>query len=150
MAATAWAFYTPAKHKLGLATSGFDLSADVFMMTLWQSAATTPAETATLSLISEISLECSGGAYVSAGTSLSSTTWTTSGANQKFTSSNWVVTATAGPISLIKYAVIANSLSAGGGHVLCWSQLTTVGSISLATGNTLTIQMNAAGIFTLA
>ena len=118
MAATAWAFYTPAKHKLCIGdASGFNLSADVFMMTLWQSAATAPAETATISLTGSISLECSGGAYVSAGTSLSSTTWALSGVNQKFTSSNWVVTATAAPISLIKYAVIANSLSAGGGPI---------------------------------
>jgi|GEM_PF-4442959 len=148
MAATAWAFYTPTKHKLGLGT--YDLSSDIFNMTLWRSAVTAPAETATLSLVSQISLECSGGAYVSAGTTLSSTTWTLSGVNQVFDSSNWVVTATGTPISAIKYAVIANSVDATGGQLLCWSQLSTTGSISLSTGNTLTIQMNAAGIFTLA
>jgi len=150
MAATAWAFYNNAKHKLCTSdASGFNLSGDVFNLGLFMSAATTPAETATLSLYSEISIEASGGAYVAGGKTLSATTWTVSAVTiQKFDSTNWIMTATGSTITNVKYAVIRNSTGATDGHLLCWSQLST-SKFSISTGNTLTIQINANGIFNL-
>ena len=152
MAATAWAFYHNAKHKLCKGdASGFNLSADVFKLNLFMSAATTPADTPTLSLFSEISIEASGGAYPSGGSGkvLSATTWTVTDTSiQKFDSTNWIMTATGSTITNVKYAVIRNSTGATEGHLLCWSQLST-SPFSISTGNTLTIQINANGIFNL-
>ena len=150
MAATPWAFYHNAKHKLCKGdTSGFNLSADIFKLELYMTAATTPADTPTLSLASEISIEASGGAYVAGGKTLSATTWTVTNTSiQKFDSTNWIMTATGSTITNVKYAVIRNSTGAADGHLLCWSQLST-SPFSISTGNTLTIQINANGIFNL-
>ena len=151
MAATAWAFYHEAKHKLCVGdTSGFNLSADVFNIALFKTAATTPADDQTLSLLSQISNECTGGAYATGGKTLSNTSWTTTAMSvQKFDGDDWVITASGSAITSVLFAAICNSLSAGGGYLLCYSQLSTA-AFDVSSGNTLTIQMNAAGIFTLA
>ena len=151
MAATAWAFYNEAKHKLCVSdASGFNLSADVFNLALFKSAATTPADTATLSIFTEISIQCSGGNYLAGGKTLSATTWApTAATTQKFDGADWIITATGTDILSVKYAVLFNSVSATSGFLLCWSQLSTV-PFTVTTGNTLTVQMNTAGIFTLA
>jgi hypothetical protein len=151
MAATEWAFYYQAKHKLAVGdTSGFNLSADIFKLALYQTAATDPADKLTLSLNSEISLECSGGNYSAGGKTLSNTTWeTTATSVQKFDGDDWIITASGSPISGVMFAAIHNSLSAGGGYLMCFSQLSAT-EISITTGNTLQITMATAGVFTLA
>jgi hypothetical protein len=151
MAATPWAFYYQAKHKLGLGgNSGFNMSADVFKLALFETAATSPADLQTLSLHSQISNESVGGAYSAGGKSLSNDDWTTTATSvQKFDSDDWVITATGTSITNVLFAAIHNSLSAGGGYLLCFSQLST-SQFPVSTGNTLTVQMNTAGIFTLA
>lgn len=151
MAATAWAFYHEAKHKLAVGdTSGFNLSADVFKLQLFKTAATAPADDATLSLASQISNECSGGAYAAGGKTLSATTWAATATSvQKFDGCDWVITASGSAITSVLFGVIRNSTSASGGFLLCFSQLSTA-AFDVSSSNTLTIQMNAAGIFTLA
>jgi len=84
-----------------------------------------------------------GGGYNAVGNTLSSPTWVISGQNAVFDSSDWVVT---GSIGSIKYAVIMQSISGTSGLVLCYSTLSTSG-FDLTGTNTLTIQMNSAGIF---
>jgi len=150
MAATPWAFYHNAKHKLCTSdASGFNLSADYFKLGLFQTAATSPADDSTLSLWSEISIECSQGAYLAGGKTLSATTWTVTDTSiQKFDSTNWIMTATGNTISKVRFAVIRNSTGAQEGHLLCWSRLST-SEFHVSTGNTLTIQINANGIFNL-
>jgi hypothetical protein len=152
MAATAWAFYNEAKHKIciGSATGGINLSSDVFNLALFKSAVTAPAETATLSVFTEISNQCTGGAYTAGGKTLSNTTWAaTAATTQKFDGDDWVITATGTTISAVKYAVLFNSISPTSGFLLCWSKLST-SPFDVTTGNTLTVQINNAGIFTLA
>jgi hypothetical protein len=145
MSATAWAIYNKAKKKIGNGT--VKLGVDTFKIHLHTSASN--AATLTLSLESQVTNESSGGTY--AAKTLGTVIWTAgaSAGQYKFSSANPVWTATGGSISNIKFAVIRNSLSATGGHVLCYSQLTTA-QFSLSSTNTLTIQMNASGIFTLA
>ena len=46
------------------------------------------------------------------------------------------------------YLVIAASNTTGGNQALCWSKLSTA-AFSVTSGNTLTIQVNAAGVFAL-
>ena len=152
MAATAWAFYNEAKHKLAVGdASGFNLSADIFRIALYStSEGAGAADTATLSIQSQVSIECSGGAYVAGGQTLSNTSWAaTAATTQKFDGDDWIMTATGTTISAVLFAAICNSVTGTSGFLLCWSKLSTA-EFDVTTGNTLTIQMNTAGIFTLA
>jgi hypothetical protein len=151
MAAGAWTVYNKAKKKIGNTT--INLAATTFRIALFQSAATSPASLSTLSLLSQISNQVAeGNGYSSSGKALTSEVWTAgaSDSQYKFDVSDVVWTGTGGSIANIKYAVIfLSAASAGGCHVLCYSQLTST-PFTLASGNTLTIQMNASGVLTLA
>jgi len=151
MAATAWAFYHEAKHKLCVGdTSGFNLSADIFRLALYKTAATSPADNLALSIQSQISAECSGGSYAAGGKTLSNSTWTATATSvQKFDGCDWVITASGSAITSVLFAAICNSIAATSGFLLCFSQLSTA-AFDVSSGNTLTVQMNTAGIFTLA
>lgn len=147
MSATAWSIYNKAKKKMGNGT--IRLGVDNFKMQLHTSASN--ASTFTLSLASSLTNEVgSGNGYTTGGKALTTVIWTVgaSAKQYKFSSANPVWTATGGNIANIKFAVIRNSVSATGGHVLCWSRLTTA-QFTLSQTNTLTVQMNASGIFTL-
>ena len=148
MAATAWAFYIDAKRNLGAGT--FNLSNGPIKLALFGSATTGDAGTETLSLKSQLSAEVTGGNYSAGGKSLSAITWSTTDTSiYKFDSTAWIITASGSSITSIKYAVLYQSTSAGGGPLLCFSQLSTT-QISITTGNTLTITPATGGIFTLA
>lgn len=141
MAATAWAFYTKAKKKIGNAT--INLGSNNFLIGLFTSASN--ASTASLSTYASVSNEVSNGnGYTTGGQALGSRVWTTSGTAVKFDAADPVWTATGGSIANIKFAVIKNSA----GQAVCWSKLTTA-QFTLTTNNTLTIQFATAGIFTL-
>lgn len=144
MAAGAWKINTNAKQKLGVGS--IVLSGGVFNLTLHSIGASANLLSANVSVFSSIGSECTGGGYTAGGNTLSSHTWTQSGQNYKFDSSDWVVT---GSIGSIKYAAIMMSTGASEGFVLCYSTLSATG-FDLTGSNTLTIQMNAAGIFALA
>jgi hypothetical protein len=148
MAATAWTIYDKAKKKIGNGT--IVLGAGVVKAHLHTSASN--ASTSAVSLHSSVSSEVTeGNGYLSAGKSLASLAWTVgaSAAQYKFDAADPLWTATGGNIANIKFAVLRTSVNASTGHALCWSRLTTT-QFTLTSGNTLTIQMNASGIFTLA
>lgn len=144
MAAGAWKINNNAKLKLG--TGSIVLSGGVFNITLHSIGASANLISGLVSVFTSIGSEVTGGGYVAVGTTLSSNTWALSGQNAKFDSSDWVVT---GSIASIKYAVIMQSISATSGLVLCFSTLSTT-PFDVTGTNTLTLQMNTAGIFTLA
>jgi hypothetical protein len=144
MAAGAWKINKNAKLKIG--TGSIDLDSDTFNITLHSVGASANLISGLVSVFTSIGSECTGGGYTAVGNTLSSPTWALSGQNAKFDSSDWVVT---GSIASIKYAVIMKSVSATSGLVLCYSTLSTAG-FSVTGTNTLTLQMNASGIFTLA
>ena len=144
MAAGAWKINPNAKLKLG--NLSIDLGGAIFNITLHSIGASAQLLTAFVSTFTSIGSQVTGGGYAAGGNTLSSPTWALSGQNAKFDSSDWIVT---GSIGSIKYAVIMQSVSATSGLVLCFSTLSTSGFDVTGT-NTLTIQMNAAGIFTLA
>jgi hypothetical protein len=90
--------------------------------------------------------------YSSSGKALTNEVWTVgaSAGQYKFDADDVVWTGTGGSIPNIKFAVIWLSAAASAGrHLLCRSQLTS-SQFTLASGNTLTLQMNSAGILTLA
>jgi hypothetical protein len=145
MAAGAWKINKNAKLKLGTGSIQLD-AGNVFNLTLHSIGASANLISGLVSVFTSIGSECAGGGYTAVGNTLSSNTWAISGQNAKFDASDWVVT---GSIASIKYAVIMASVSATSGLVLCYSTLSTTGFDVTGT-NTLTIQLNASGIFTLA
>lgn len=147
MAAGAWAVYNEAKKYIGNATLNLSTAKRI---TLHTSASN--ANTATLSIYSELTNEVSeSNGYSSSGKSLTSVVWTqgASAGQYKFDADDVVWTGTGGAISNIKFAVISNVSGGASGKLLCRSQLTS-SQFTLASGNTLTVAMNASGILTLA
>lgn len=148
MAATAWIFYNEAKKKIG--NNIIPLDAGIFKMQLHQS--NSDASTATLSIASEPTNEIQiQGGYAAGGKTLAGVAWTIAGnpSSVKFDATDLVFTASGANLSIIKYAVIHNSIdTVTSGHLLCWSRLST-SEFSVTSGNTLTIQFATAGIFTL-
>jgi hypothetical protein len=148
MAATAWTFYNEAKKKIGNNT--IPLDAGIFKMQLHTSAS--DASTATLSIASEPTNEIAvAGGYAAGGKTLAGVAWTIAGdpSSVKFDATDLVFTASGANLSIVKFAVIHNSVgSVTSGHLLCWSRLST-NQFSVTSGNTLTIQFATAGIFTL-
>ena len=144
MAAGAWKINPNAKLKLG--NTSIDLGGAIFNISLHSVGASANLISGLVSVFTSIGSEVTGGNYTAVGMTLSSPTWALSGQNGKFDSSDWVMT---GSCASIKYAVICQSISATSGLVLCYSTLSTSGFDVTGT-NTLTIQMNASGIFTLA
>ena len=149
MAATAWAFWDRAKHRI--CNGDINLSAGPFRLALYSSAASGSINTDSVTIQSEIGSECSGGNYQAGGLTLSGITWTAgaSAGQQAFDCSDPVFTASGSAISNVRFGVIVRSIGAASGYLLCWSALST-SQFDVTTGNTLTVQMNANGIFTLA
>lgn len=146
MAAGAWSVYNEAKKYIGNATLRLDTAKRI---TLHTSASN--ANTATLSIYSELTGEVTeGNGYSSSGKALSTIAWTVgaSAGQYKFDADDVVWTGTGGSIANIKFAVISNTSGGASGKLLCRSQLTSA-QFTLASGNTLTLAMNSAGILTL-
>ena len=144
MAAGAWKINPNAKIHLG--NGDFDLASAIFNLTLQSIGASANILTGAVSIFTSLGSQVTGGGYNAGGNTLSSNTYALSGQNGKFDSSDWVVT---GSIASIKYAYIMQSISATSGFLLCYSTLST-SPFSVTGVNTLTIQMNTSGTFTLA
>lgn len=143
MAATAWLLYNTAKKYIGNGT--LVLGSTAFKLKLTKSASN--ASTFTLSTFASVNNEISiRGGYAANGRALASMIWTVgaSAKQYKFNSADVVITASGSSLVNVKFAVIGVS----GGKALCWSKLTTT-QFTVASPNTLTIQMNTSGIFTM-
>lgn len=143
MAATAWLLYNKAKKYIGNGTIVLGTTA----MKLKLTTSASNASTFTLSTFASINNEISArGGYVAGGRSLTSLAWTVgaSAKQYKFDSDDVIFTASGSSLINIKYAVIGTS----GAKALCWSRLST-SQFTVTSPNTLTIQMNSAGIFTV-
>lgn len=155
MAAQAWKIYNLAKKKIGTggATSATSLSlaATVFRISLFTSASN--AATLTLGTIASVTNEVTeGNGYSSSGKALTGEVWTVgaSAKQYKFDVDDVIWTATGGTIPNIKFAVIwLSAASANGRHLLATASLTST-QFTLSSGNTLTLQMNSSGVFTMA
>lgn len=143
MSASAFQFYNKAKKYIGNGT--IQLGTAAFKMKLTTSASN--ASTFTLSTFASITNEIgTSGGYTTGGKALASMVWTTgaSAKQMKFDADDLIWTATGGPLTNVKYGVIGVS----GGKALCWSKLST-SQFTVTAGNTLTVQFNASGVFTL-
>lgn len=143
MAASAFLIYNKAKKYIGNGT--IVLGTTAMKLKLTNSASN--ASTFTLSTFASVTGEISAtGGYVANGLALGNKAWTVgaSAKQYKFDASDLVYTASGASLNNIKFGVIGVS----GGKALCWSKLST-SQFTVTTGNTLTIQFNASGIFTL-
>lgn len=149
MAAQAWKIYNLAKKKIG--NSSLSLASTAFRITLHQSASN--FATLTLGVYNSLTSEVgSGNGYSSSGKALTGEVWTVgaSAKQYKFDTDDVVWTGTGGTIANIKGAVIWLSAAASANrHLLCNSSLTST-QFTLASGNTLTLQMASTGVFTVA
>ena len=149
MAAQSWKFYNLAKKKIGNGT--ISLASTVMRISLVTSASN--FATKTLGTFASLTNEIAdGNGYSTSGKAMTSEVWTVGAASAgqyKWDADDVVWTGTGGAISNIKGAVIwVSGASAAARHLVAFASLTST-QFNLASGNTLTIQMNSAGIATL-
>jgi hypothetical protein len=140
MAAGSWTFTNTGRTSLLNGT--FDIDTDTFKMALFQSTSNIGASSTTYAgLTNEVA---SANGYTTGGKTLTmslsgTTTVTVDCDDQTWTASGGSITA--------RFAVIYES----GGNVLCYCLLDSApADVTATSGNTLTVQINASGIFTLA
>ena len=146
MAAQAWKLYTKAIKKIGNGTIDLPGAVRIALVGSGSNFAT-----ATISLFGSITDQVtSGNGYSTSGKTLASEAWTVSGTAVKFDVADPIFTASGGAIASIKAAVLFMSGAAAGScHALAYASLTST-QFTLASGNTLTLQMNSAGVFVAA
>lgn len=148
MAASAWVIFDRAKHKIG--NGSINLSGGEFRISLHKTSASANL-VGDITIWSSIGSEISArGGYVAGGQSLSTPLFTqgASAGEQKWDATDPIFTASNSALNNVRYAVIYTSLGAATGLVLCYAALSTA-QFNVSSGNTLTIQMNSNGIFTL-
>ena len=148
MAAQAWRVYNKAIKKIGNGTIDLPGAIRCALVTSASNFATL-----TLSLLGSLTNQLTeANGYSSSGKALASETWTVGASAGVYAldAADPIWTATGGSISNIKAAVLFMSgASAGACHLLALASLTST-QFTLASGNTLTLQFNSSGIFTVA
>ncbi len=146
MAADAWKAYNTFRLYVGEAV--VNLNSDTFKMVLCTSASN--ANDPTVSLYGSLTNELSTLHGYTAGGQTCTVTWTQSTVTVTFDSNDQSWTASGGSL-VFRYAVIYdNTPSSPLKPLVCWSLLDNApADITIADGNTLTIQINASGVFTL-
>ena len=145
MSAGTWTLYNNARKKL--VTGVIDLDTSVLRCKLYKGAAAASVSVSTLSLLSQIGTTnetANVSDYTLSGVDI---TAIAASATHKFTANNLVISASGGAAS-VQYAVVYNSLSAAGGHVLMWCKLSTAAFVVTDT-NTLTINTPTNGFFVI-
>lgn len=146
MASDPWKVYDVFYEQLG--NELHDLNAtDTIKLALFTSSYTPNLNTD--ASFSALSGEVSGNGYTAGGNTLANASWDAAAGTLTFDADDTVFTASGGSI-VCRYAVIYNA-SAGGTNDLIASCLldNTPGDVTVTDGNTLTIAMNASGVFTI-
>lgn len=133
-----------------IADGTFDMNTDTFKVSLHSSTYTPNASTHTVFADATNELSTANG-YTAGGATLGTVTWTRSGATVTFDAADTTWTASGGSI-VARYAVIYKSGTANArvNPLVAYVLLdTTPADVTTTTGNTLTLQWNASGIFTL-
>jgi hypothetical protein len=137
-------FYNSFREFMGDGT--IDLDGDTFKVMLTSSSYTPSAShTVKADVTNELS---TANGYTAGGDTLANVTWGHSGGTATFNADDTVWTASGGTITA-RYAVIYDDTAASD-QLVCYILLdTTPADVSATTGNTLTLQWNASGIFAL-
>lgn len=146
--AASFTFYNSFKEYLGDGT--IDLDTHTFKVLLTSSSYTPNASTHTAK--SDVTNELStANGYTAGGEALGSVTWNLSGGTVTFDAADTVWNASGGSI-VARYAVIYDDTTTSPADALVAYILldTTPADVTTTTGNSLTLQWNASGIFTLA
>ena len=151
MAAGAFQIYNLAKKRIG--NGQINLATGNFRMQIHTSASNCAnVAVGTVQTIGSITAEVTeAGGYSSSGKPLTGRVWTIGGAatQYKFDVDDVVWTATGTAMPNLRYAVIYQSgASAAARYLLCYAALTTAQFI-VAKGNTVTVTINALGVFTM-
>jgi len=142
MAAGAWTF--PNSARTDLLNGTFDLDTDTFLMALFLSTSNIGAASTTYAGVTNEHANANG--YTTGGVSLGALTLAGTTTVTVDDPADVVWTASGGNI-VARYAVIYESA----GRVLCYCLLdNTPADVTITPPNTLTVQFNASGIFTLA
>jgi hypothetical protein len=142
MAAGAWTFTDAGRTMLLDGT--FDLDTDTFLMALFLSTSNIGAGSTTYAGLTNEHANANG--YTTGGVSMGALTLAGTTTVTVDDPADVVWTASGGSI-VARFAVIYES----GGNVLCYCLLdSTPADVTATTGNTLTVALNASGIFTLA
>ncbi len=145
--AASFTFYNSFKEYLGDGT--IDTNSHTFKVLLTSSSYTPNASTHTVKADVTNELSTANG-YTAGGATLGSVTWNRSGGTVTFDAADTVWTASGGSITA-RYAVIYDDTPSSPADPLVGYILldTTPADVTVTTGNTLTLQWNASGIFTL-
>lgn len=129
-----------------VADGTIDLDTDTFKVMLVASGYTPlTSHTVKTDITNELS---TANGYTAGGATLGSVTWGHSGGTATFDAADTVWTASGGSI-VARYAVIYDD-TAGSDQLVCYILLdTTPADVTTTAGNTLTLQWNGSGIFTL-
>ena len=145
MPAGKWKLYDTAKLNIGDGTT--DLNSHTFKIALFTSSSN--ANTLTNSTLASLTNQvANANGYTTGGNTLSSVTWTQSSGTATFDAADTTWTASGGSITA-RFAVIYDDTSASDSLVAVCLLDTTPADVTVTDGNTLTIQFNASGIFTL-
>lgn len=148
-AAGKWKLYEQAKRHLADGT--FDLDANTFKISL-HSSASNANTLATSSAFADLTNElATANGYTAGGITLTGVTWTNASGTMTFDCNDPVWTASGGSIAA-RFAVIRASGTLNGivDPILCVCLLDTApADVTATSGNTLTVTMNASGLFTL-
>jgi len=152
MAAGKWKMYEAAKEYLADGTFDMDNASLGLQMALFLS--TSNAETLSVGtgVYGDLTNEhANNNGYTTGGQALTTEVWTHSGGTTTFDCDNVIWTASGGSI-VARFAVIYANATLNGTvkPLLCVSLLdTTPANVTATDGNTLTIAINASGVFTL-
>jgi hypothetical protein len=137
-------FYNSFREFVGDGT--IDLDGDTFKVMLTTSSYTPSAShTVKTDVTNELS---TANGYTAGGATLGSVTWGHSGGTATFNAADTEWTASGGTITA-RYAVVYDDTAASD-QLVCYILLdTTPADVSATTGNTLTLQWDGSGIFTL-
>jgi hypothetical protein len=147
MAAGAWKIYDEAK--ISLADGTIDLDTHTFKIALFLSTSNcNNVALATAQLATLTNQVANGSGYTTGGLTLTSVTWAKSGSTSTFDAADAVWTASGGSITT-RFAVIYSDTATNKNLLAVCLLDTTPADVTATDGNTLTIQFNASGIFTL-
>lgn len=151
MAAGKWKLYDKAKQYLADGTFDLDATSD-WKMALFQSSSNANTLTNTVDVYGDLTNEVANGSgYLTGGSAITGVTWTEASGTVTFDCDNVVWTASGGTITA-RFAVIYKNATVNSvvKPLLCVCLLDTApADVSATSGNTLTIQINASGVFTL-
>lgn len=152
MTAAAWRMYDAARERMGDAT--FDMDGDEFSMALFLSTSNAGTLTSAIANLADLTNQhANANGYVTGGITVTgvitpANQWLATGSSLMFDVDDAVWTAAGGSI-VARFAVIYDFTHASKG-LLCMSLLdTTPADVTVTTGNTLTVSINASGVFTI-